>query len=704
MLANSTLQSALTAPAAKPECPQERRCQRTNCLHLCELAAARPPPPAKRNPPSGSIVICGQLIKTGITKLFNFHDAPAFDASYPGCFKGPDRAPRLDPHAFCPAKGLQGKLLRFRPRRGMLGRDEDIGQLRKLVRQFVVHHDGCDSSETCFHVLHDERSLSAHFLIDADGTIYQTLDLAFAAFHAEAMNECSLGVELCNRGALPSRADPRFERERQLATRQGRQSCEATIHGHHREMWTFTDPQYTALGELASVLLDLLPNLPKTYPQQAGTKDVIPTTITDARRFSGFLGHYHASLKKWDPGSFCFPRLMSLIKGQPRWFFLAAPIRDSPPPPIAEAPRVAAAQAQAYFDANEQLAPGGYFPIGPWGRELVWHGGIHLQRPAASKVYSPFPARIVATRFGAEDGPTGARNFVLLQHDFVLRSEALTFYILYYHLAPERGGAGARTPWFWERTGGKVPARVTARGVWFPDCPIAAGEVIGHVGLAGPPDGVQPQLHVEVLARKELTAHLDAKAFTAVDCGSGGLVCTTAAVRSILGGLSPRDFFRSRGDGAAQGQLRRLAVRFPSEWGSRDRPAVERQLSATAAYQGLSQEQRAELFCTQLEPNQWWDDEVSRRTGLPEDYVVWHYHPVTFLVWLQTQLQSRSGQATAHESSSGAQATDGLEGDSGFVGDEDTALWDVESRADGAAYTWEELAEGYPEHWVPTPR
>ena len=49
-------------------------------------------------------------------------------------------------------------------------------------------------------MLHDERGLSCHFIIDNDGTIYQGLDLALMGFQAGGFNAHSIGVELCNRG------------------------------------------------------------------------------------------------------------------------------------------------------------------------------------------------------------------------------------------------------------------------------------------------------------------------------------------------------------------------------------------------------------------------------------------------------------------------------------------------------------------------
>jgi hypothetical protein len=48
--------------------------------------------------------------------------------------------------------------------------------LQRVVDQFVIHFDVCGTSRQCFKVLHDIRGLSVHFMLDLDGTIYQTLD------------------------------------------------------------------------------------------------------------------------------------------------------------------------------------------------------------------------------------------------------------------------------------------------------------------------------------------------------------------------------------------------------------------------------------------------------------------------------------------------------------------------------------------------
>jgi len=62
---------------------------------------------------------------------------------------------------------------------------------------FVNHWDVCLSSESCHKVLKN-RGISVHFLIDNDGTIYQTMDTQHGAWHAggSKWNHKSIGVEI----------------------------------------------------------------------------------------------------------------------------------------------------------------------------------------------------------------------------------------------------------------------------------------------------------------------------------------------------------------------------------------------------------------------------------------------------------------------------------------------------------------------------
>ena len=74
--------------------------------------------------------------------------------------------------------------------RKQVGEDRDI-------KLFVNHWDVCLSAESCQNVL-DNRGISVHFLIDNDGTIFQTVDMQHQAWHAGNQNSFSVGVEISN--------------------------------------------------------------------------------------------------------------------------------------------------------------------------------------------------------------------------------------------------------------------------------------------------------------------------------------------------------------------------------------------------------------------------------------------------------------------------------------------------------------------------
>ena len=84
----------------------------------------------------------------------------------------------------------------------------DLPLLQQKVDQFVIHYDVCPTSEICFKVLHDMRGLSVHFMLDVDGTIYQTLDLKERAWHAGIANDRSVGIEIANMGSYATNQTP----------------------------------------------------------------------------------------------------------------------------------------------------------------------------------------------------------------------------------------------------------------------------------------------------------------------------------------------------------------------------------------------------------------------------------------------------------------------------------------------------------------
>ena len=245
------------------------------------------------------IVVCGQLYHTTAPVVL-WMDPGGYDA-----YRLERRFVPLD-QAAAPPREKTGKPLgnRFSLRRKSLTDPEiervrgggwDLVMLQKLVDQFVIHYDARGTSRRCFEVLHDIRGLSVQFMLDLDGTIYQTLDVKEGAWHATIANGRSIGIEIANVGAYssrePSPLDRWYEtgagghvrivvpdapdlsglRDRTAVLRPARdQAVIGMIQGQSLRQYDFTDRQYDSLIRLTATLCKLFPRIRCDYPRDAG--------------------------------------------------------------------------------------------------------------------------------------------------------------------------------------------------------------------------------------------------------------------------------------------------------------------------------------------------------------------------------------------------------------------------------------------------
>ena len=171
------------------------------------------------------------------------------------------------------------------------------GRPKRKIRYFVNHWDVCLSSKSCQNVL-DKRGISVHFLIDNDGTIYQTLDMQHAAWHAGSSrtNRPSVGVEITN--AYYPKYQDWYKRnghgERPLVE-------DAWVHGKRLEPFMdFYPEQIKALKALWKAIhkaTDIPYETPTSQFGKTSTKYVQDVAYGN---FSGFVSHYHISKGKID--------------------------------------------------------------------------------------------------------------------------------------------------------------------------------------------------------------------------------------------------------------------------------------------------------------------------------------------------------------------------------------------------------------------
>jgi N-acetylmuramoyl-L-alanine amidase len=596
----------------------------------------------------GDLIIAGHHFPVEWDKFVNYEEN-GWNATIQACVPAGDMATKCT--GITPfgekAKNRSPKRFSTRPALRRYGMNPPLEAAKAVIRQFVIHHDGLMSSQQCFHVLQNERGLSCHFLIDNDGTIYQTLDLALCGFHASEFNPFSVGVELANRGDANGPIGKFKEFYRNTPWYAKRPPKPIQIHGSKILAYDFTPEQYAAMQGLARTLTRLLPNLPVEYPQDVPGHQS-QTTIPNPMSYSGYVGHYHLTQRKWDPGPFDFKEFCRKLRGNncfPLWTGQNAKSTDpNQRPEIPRAPDDLEKRAGELYDANEKRADGGFFPVGPWGDSRLWHGGVHIPGQKGQLVFAPFSGRVVAARMGKESS-VGSVNFVLLRHDMSVGPTGGRFYSLYMHLHDETKEA-TPPPWMtkekWKTEGVKKKGEVVLL-----DEPVEAGEVIGRFGSAGPTvdgdDLRKAQIHWSIFAADPVFSELDDSGFwTVIDGSEGGRFCDSSIVLEPIdtepadGLLSRRellDFFSSSGDRAG---MQRLITFHVSEWSPE--PSWPEALRTPADFRAVDPKEIDALVEDQITPGLWWTSDVARWCKLPADAHVYHYHPVTFVRWINDKI------------------------------------------------------------------
>ncbi len=205
-----------------------------------------------------------------------------------------------------------------------------LSLLQQKVDQFVIHYDVAGVSRNCFKTLHDDRFLSVHFMLDLDGTIYQTLDLKERAWQATKANDRSIGIEIANMGSYTLNESPAplaqwYKKDvdgRTVITIPERlqgggirtpnfvghplrdEMIVGEIQGRVQRQYDYTPQQYAALIKLTAALCKIFPKIRCDYPRDPETGGLINHALTPEEYdfYTGVLGHYHVQKNKSDPG------------------------------------------------------------------------------------------------------------------------------------------------------------------------------------------------------------------------------------------------------------------------------------------------------------------------------------------------------------------------------------------------------------------
>lgn len=174
---------------------------------------------------------------------------------------------------------------------------------------FVSHWDVCLSSKSCFNIL-KKRKLSVHFLIDNDGTIYQTMDCNDIAYHAgnRTVNNNSIGVEISN-AYYPKYQD--LYKKRGFGPRPLWKG--AKVHGRELEPFLgFYPVQEKAFLALAKALNNAYGIALKTPTvNDKPVKTVYPKVRNGT--YNGIVNHYHITTRKIDCAGFEIDKILKNI-------------------------------------------------------------------------------------------------------------------------------------------------------------------------------------------------------------------------------------------------------------------------------------------------------------------------------------------------------------------------------------------------------
>jgi N-acetyl-anhydromuramyl-L-alanine amidase AmpD len=517
------------------------------------------------------------------------------------------------------------------------------------VNKIVLHHDGMPTSIGCFNVLRD-RELSTHLMINFDGLVYQPLDLMHVAYHAGGgANEGSIGLDLCQpvKPERAARGDGELRRGYHIGT----------INGGTARSLGYTDEQYESLIAVLRGLKGIFPNFELAAPIDE-TGKVARNKLVDYIKFRGIVAHWHIVASKWDPGpGFDWERVLIGVRGSQLYYPVTLPGTRN----LAQTPKEQALEdAEPYFRVTED-GEGGFFPIGV---NQAWHSGVHLNVPKATAVLCPADGKIVVARNTAPDERLGSPNFVLCKHEFTIGEAKKTVFSLMMHLRREKIANDSEVPWIRRLVGrgigdeslpedpdesapglkGFINERIALL-----DVEVKAGELLGHTDqfnsdmLGG--GELEDVLDFAMFAPQPLTTKGGGAFENIEDDADQDILCNARSIwkrivrkpedlKGLVEGsypIAPSDVREFYNDAKLPTSMRWVAARHPLEWS--DKTEYDQLFGGGVDFEWSARRQ-ARRFLQKIKKFLWWDDGVTEHTELPEERMVYCYHPITLLAWV----------------------------------------------------------------------
>lgn len=564
----------------------------------------------------------------------------------------------------------------------------ELDALGQHIVQIAIHHDVTSNAIDTFNVL-CTRGLSTHFVVNYDGALYQFMDCYHVAWATGDNNNHSIAIDMNN---------PVYPELRDTDPAAGmREIYQGKVNGSVKTMLGYTEPQYDTIIALIKALITPVsipgeePWIPlpvvaqNCFPPISETGEVINRLLRNSVEFHGFLGHFHCSANKWDPGpAFDWLRVLSGIKGKRN----SLPMLLGEPDErrnLAEAGGAVLQDLLKRYYANAEVAPGGWYPV---GANQSWHSGIHLTSPKGTPVLNMMEGTIVAVR-NAKIVDLGNPGFVLVRHERLEDGQdPVYWYSLFMHLETlEKEEQWNDVNWVSTLLGSEItpPDSVlynmdhaasayekgvpnvvdgTARtkapekvleaffkgDIILTNIPVQASETIGFIGVFGDkPDDHYRQLHVEIFSPTNLfvrgNAQNEAWSIIEGDNTDYSLVRVkrlinpikelvreqTGRTPSFLKSSEVQNFY-SMGERdplvRSKENFRKMICYHKSEWSPKmnwTKTAIQ-----SVGWQWESEAAFGKWLLLWL-PFQWMTKEVSSALDFPEDHNFFTYHPIYML-------------------------------------------------------------------------
>jgi hypothetical protein len=253
-----------------------------------------------------SIVVCGQKFNIG-TRVVLWDESNGLNGYDTSQYVTKTQDRRTGQTAKVVVQGVRYSKRTWRKK-------PNLKQLQAIVSQFFLHHSGLYRAKTTFHVLHNQRRLSVHFILDDNGVIYQTLDLREKAWHGGGNNPMSVGIEIDSRAhasRFPDAYDEAHCKKYGVLPRRKRIDY---VQKRWMKGYEYNDKQYEALIKLAIALKKVFPKMGSMQFPTNSKGRVLKHIISKPKKHAGLICHYNNSKSKNDPIALDHYRLLRGIK------------------------------------------------------------------------------------------------------------------------------------------------------------------------------------------------------------------------------------------------------------------------------------------------------------------------------------------------------------------------------------------------------